>query len=68
MAEITDPFAPFTPAPFASIDTSRFGIDADKCREARPEDIALSAHYRAEVRGRAPGEVEREIAVRGANE
>ncbi len=75
MAEITEQFAPFTPVPFTPIDTSRFGIDADKRRAARPEDIALSADYRSEARGFASGgevedgsEAERKIAADAANE
>lgn len=70
MAEITEQFAPSTP-----IDTFRFGIDADKRHEARPEDSALSACYRSEAKGFASGgemedwfEAEHGFTADGANE
>ena len=58
------------------VETSRSGIHTDKHPEHRLEEIALSAYYRAEARGFAPGcevgdwlEAEREnVAKVGMND
>jgi hypothetical protein len=68
--ERTEQTAPVTP-----IETSRSGLDANSQRESRLGAIALSAYYRSEARGFAPGgevgdwlDAEREIAARSGDE